>query len=85
MKALLFVFASVLMSTVNSAPAFSQTTYLLIKSEVKAKHLGVGVSIHSVPMTSLEQCEEAGAVIIASSRFDTSNATRDGFECIEGK
>ena len=85
MKVLLFFFVSALLSAVNSIPACSQTTYLLIKSEVKAKHLGVGVSIHSVPMTSPEQCEEAGAVIFASSRFDTRNATRDGFECIEGK
>ena len=54
MKDLLFGFVSAHLSTVNSAPACSQTTYLLIKSEVKAKHLGVGVSIHSVPMTSLE-------------------------------
>ena len=77
----LLIIASFLLSLVNSVPSFSQTTYLLIKSEVGA----VGVSIHSVPMTTLEQCEEAGAILIASSRFDTRNASRDGFECVEGK
>jgi hypothetical protein len=83
MNFFLLIIVSFLLPLVYSVPSFSQTAYLLIKSEVRDN--GVGVSIHSVPMTTLEQCEEAGAILIASSRFDTRNASRDGFECVEGK
>lgn len=61
-------------------PVASETIYLVIKSET-----GPGISIHSIPMDSADQCEEAGAELIGSSRFDTRFATRDGFECIVGK
>lgn len=62
-------------------PVCAQTTYLVIKSD----EITSGVALHSIPMLSQEQCEEAGAVIIGSSRFDTKHSTEDGFECIQGK
>ena len=62
-------------------PVYAQTTYLVIKSDEYTS----GVALHSIPMLSKEQCEEAGAVIISSSRFDTNHSTEDGFECIQGK
>ena len=58
----------------------AETIHLVIKSETAS-----GISIHSIPMDSAEQCEEAGAVIIGSSRFDTKHSKEDGFECIQGK
>ena len=67
-----------------SMPVSAETIYLLIKSEASGKN-AISVSLHSLPMESMEQCEEAGAVIIASERFDTRSAKRDGFECIVGK
>ena len=85
MKFLVVVMGSIAMHFANPLPSFTQTTYLLIKSEIKQRNMPVGLSIHSIPMTSLEQCEEAGAVLIASSRFDTHNSSSDVFECIEGK
>ena len=62
-------------------PVCAQTTYLVIKSDEYTS----GVALHSIPMLSQEQCEEAGAVIIGSSRFDTKHSKEDGFECIQGK
>ena len=73
-----------LASSTVSSPAFAENIYLLIKSEASAKY-GISVSLHSFQMESVEQCEEAGAVIIASERLDTKYAKRDGFECIVGK
>ena len=67
-----------------SVPVHAKTVYLLIKSESTGSNAR-SVSLHSLPMESVEQCEEAGAVIIASERFDTRFAKLDGFECIEGK
>ena len=68
-----------------SVPVQAETVYLLIKSESNAYQRGGGVALHSIPMTSLDKCEEMGALIIASDRFNAGYAKDDGFECIEGK
>ena len=78
------IFLLALASSAVSSPALAENIYLLIKSEASGKN-AISVSLHSLPMESMEQCEEAGAVIIASERFDTRSAKRDGFECIVGK
>lgn len=67
-----------------STPVQAETVYLLIKSEMNYKY-GGGLAVHSIPMPSAEKCEEAGALLISSERFDTKYANRDGFECIIGK
>lgn len=77
----LFAVASLM---VVSMPVQAETVYLIIKSEVRAGY-GVGLALHSIPMSSPEQCEEAGAMLLSSERFDMKYAKRDGFECIEGK
>ena len=63
--------------------ANAETIYLVLKSD------GVGaansVALLKIPMANLEQCEEEGARIITSKRFDTRGAKRDAFECIRGK
>ena len=33
----------------------------------------------------MEDCEEEGAKVISSRRFDVSDAEKDGFECVRGK
>ena len=85
MKNFLVISTSFMLSFLNSMPSNSQTTYLLIKSEFREWKVGGGVALHSIPMGSLEQCEEMGAFIIASERLDTKYSKTDGFECIEGK
>ena len=67
-----------------SMPVQAETVYLVIKS-VKGKYNAGGVSLHSLPMKSMEQCEEAGALIVTSTRFDVRSSSNDGFECVEGK
>ena len=63
--------------------ANAETVYLIIKTR------GSGQSrvpaLLSVPMTSMEDCEEAGARIITSKRFDIDYASEDAFECLSGK
>ena len=79
MKSLLFVASLMTIST----PVQAETYYLLIKSQIDFN--GSGVALHSIQMESLDQCEEMGALIISSKRFDSGRAKNDGFECIEGK
>ena len=64
-----------------SMPVQAETVYLLIKSTEQS----AGIALHSIPMTTMDQCEEAGALIISSERLDVKYADRDGFECIQGK
>ena len=64
-----------------SVPVQAETIYLIIKS----RQFQQGVALHSIPMESIEQCEEMGALIVASERLDTKRARKDGFECLEGK
>ena len=78
----LFAFASLM---AVSIPVQAETIYLIIKSEATQYQRGTGVSLHSIPMASLDQCEEMGALIISSERFDAGSAKKDGFECIQGK
>ena len=65
-------------------PIQAETIYLLIKSETDG-HREASIALHSLPMKSMDQCEEAGALIIASERLDTKHSNAEGFECIIGK
>ena len=64
-----------------SMPVQAETVYLLIKSGSVSSN----IALHSLPMESMDQCEEAGALIIASERLDTRHSKEEGFECIIGK
>ena len=43
-----------------------------------------GRSITAIPMISLDQCEEQGALWMASDRKEIGNRGWTGFECLEG-
>ena len=58
----------------------AEGVYLILKSKIFNR----GVSIHAVPMSSMESCESAGVKIISSDRFDIDDFSKgDAFECIE--
>ena len=59
-----------------------ETVYLLIKSY---EGIHNNIALHSLPMSSMNQCEEMGAIIATSKRFDLYHAKHDTFECITGK
>ena len=77
MKPLFFGIAALLVGL----PAYSETVYLVIKS-TSVKGPGPGVSLHSIPMTSIDQCEEQGALLVTSKSFDLRSADQDAFVCI---
>ena len=78
-----YLFAISFLLTI-SIPVQAETVYLLIKS-VKGNYGQGGIALHSIPMSSMNQCEEAGPLIISSERFNVPTAHNDGFECIKGK
>lgn len=80
MKKLLLLASSALLI---GLPAQSETVYLLIKSYGVVN--GIGLALHSLPMSSIDQCEEMGALLIASKRFDLKAANHEAYECLTGK
>lgn len=80
MKALLLATAALLITL----PAHSATVYLVLKSRSLKTSTGVGLSVVTIPMMSLDQCEEQGALLISSERFDM-DYEYGAFECITGK
>ncbi len=78
MKKLLLLLASL---TLFAPAANAETVYLIIKSG----RFGGGLALHSIPMDSIDQCEEAGGLLFASKRFDTKEGYADAYECITGK
>ena len=68
-----------------SMPVQAETIHLLLKSRFWGGNKGAsGLELLSIPMNSMDQCEEQGAYLISSKRFELGD-TRDAFECIEGK
>ncbi len=80
MKPLFFAIAALLVGL----PAQSETVYLIVKSKILNVQ-GSGVSLHSIPMTSIDQCEEQGAILVTSKSFDLRSANEDAFVCVTGK
>ena len=66
-----------------SMPVQAETIYLIIKSSI-FDSWGNAVTIHSIPMPSIDHCEEVGAELMSSKRFEIRKG-KDAFECIIGK
>ena len=82
MKFVYLAAAFSLLTFASPLPSLGETVYLIIKSH----GWGTGIATTVVPMNSMDDCEIAGAEVIASSRFDiNSYAEKDGFECVIGK
>lgn len=69
--------------------AQSGTVYLVLNT-IFASGLNVGsLTVHSLPMQSIQQCEESGIKLLASKRYKINKYLGKlifvGFECIEGK
>ena len=62
--------------------ANAENVFLLIKSKAGSGYKNANVTSFVVPMASMDVCEEAGAKILASKRFDVPHAEQDGFECV---
>ena len=67
-----------------SIPANAETIHLVIKSKMKHGYAG-GLALVIIPMETMESCEEAGATIVSSERFDVKGGSEDAFECVRGK
>lgn len=66
-----------------SMPVQAETVYLLYKASIYDSW-GVSVTLHSLPMPSIDRCEEVGAELISSKRFEVRDG-KDVFECVIGR
>lgn len=79
-KALLALLAA---APLAHLPANAETVYLIIKSRGSGR--ANATALLSIPMKSMETCEEEGARIISSKRFDMDYLHEEAFECVRGK
>ena len=76
----LFAFASLITASI---PVQAETVYLIYKASIYDSW-GNAVTLHSIPMPSIDHCEEVGAELMSSKRFEIRKG-KDAFECIIGK
>lgn len=57
----------------------AEGVYLILKS---IGYNDNGLSVISIPMSSMKSCESAGLKLISSNRFDSKYVKKDAFECI---
>ena len=61
-----------------SMPIQAETVYLLINQLSRGR-----IALHSIPMTTMDQCEEAGALIISSERLTLNMLIETGLSIQE--
>lgn len=86
---------AITLSTLGTMPVAAETALQAIPSSDKSSVWLVLVigngwedgSLTTLPMKSMDQCEEQGAVWMSSNRAIKSKSNREylGFECLEGK
>jgi len=76
----LFAIASLLAAPI---PVQAENVYLIYKSSIYDSW-GNAVALHSIPMPSIDHCEEVGAELMSSKRFEIPRG-KDAFECITAK
>ena len=80
LKRVLLAIASALIS----APAQAETAYLVYKNYTCIS--GCSMSVVTIPISTMDACEEEGARLINSDRFKLVNrGERQRFECIRGR
>ena len=77
---------AIALSTLGALPVQAGSVWLIMKEAVNP-HMKeeFGISLEKLEMESMEQCEEQGAVFIASERMGKDRGKFSGFECLEGK
>lgn len=82
-KLLISVFA--LLLTTPAVQAGS--VWLIMKEAVKPRKTAgsFGIALVKLEMESMDQCEEQGAIFVASERMGKDRDRYTGFECLEGK
>ena len=84
---------AIALSTLGALPVVAETTeQTTIADEQPSIWLVLSAghthNLHSLPMKSMEQCEEQGAIYVSSKRMGRASMNSQafaGFECLEGK
>ena len=84
MKRLLISVFALLIAT--PAPAVQAgSVWLIMKEAVAIKGTRFALDLEKLEMSDMDQCEEQGAIFIASERMGKDRGMFSGFECLEGK
>ena len=73
------------LSTLGAAPVQASSVWLIMKEAVSLSGHRIAVDLEKLEMKDMDQCEEQGAIFIASERMGKERDKYIGFECLEGK
>ena len=82
-----FLAIPIALSTLGAMPVQAGSVWLIIKEAVKPRQTAgsFGITLEKLEMESMDQCEEQGAIFMASERMGKDRVKFSGFECLEGK
>ena len=84
MKKLLISIFALLIAT--PAPAVQAgSIWLIMKEAVRVEGSRFALDLEKLEMRDMDQCEEQGAVFMASERMGRDRGKYVGFECLEAK
>ena len=69
----------------TAASAQARSVWLILKEGIFMKGPVFSIDLEKIEMKNMEQCEEQGAIFIASKRMGQGRGKHVGFECLEGK
>lgn len=76
---------AIALSTLGALPVQAGSVWLIMKEAVRVEGSRFALDLEKLEMKDMEQCEEQGAVFIASERMGKNRGKYVGFECLEGK
>jgi len=82
----IFAITAVTAQLCVAAPVRADSVWLIMKEAVFVQGQRFALGIEKLEMKDMEQCEEQGAIFMASERLGgRSRENYSGFECLEGK
>ena len=80
-----FLATAITLSTLGGLPVQAGSVWLIMKEAVSLSGLRIAVDLEKLEMKDIDQCEEQGAIFMASERMGRKRDKYIGFECLEAK
>ena len=77
--------ASFALALISAPQVQAGSVWLIMKEAVRVEGSRFALDLEKLEMRDMDQCEEQGAVFMASERMGRDRGKYVGFECLEGK
>ena len=77
--------ASFALALISAPQVQAGSVWLIMKEAVRVEGSRFALDLEKLEMRDMDQCEEQGAVFMASERMGRDRGKYVGFECLEAK